>query len=72
MQMKHQQFGFHEVYPHENSFFFFLDIMSWVKKIGLDIGQGAMLLVGKEKKEKYLCSSTSQRKTTSNIYWNVF
>lgn len=66
MQMKHQQL----VYPREDSFFIY--IMSWEKKVGLGIGWGDVLLVGKEKKEKYLCSSTSQRKPTSNIYWKVF
>lgn len=35
MQMKHQQL----VYPREDSFFLY--IMNWEKKIGLDIGLGA-------------------------------
>lgn len=46
MQMKHQQL----VYPREDSFFLY--IMSWEKKIGLDIGWGGRIVSRKGKEGK--------------------
>lgn len=60
-----------------NSWYILVKILFFIyhelgKEDWLGYRVGGVLLVGKEKKEKYLCSSTSQRKPTSNIYRNVF